>query len=100
MGKEREYPQQIIERPPAPTPNRPRKKATDTQIGGDHYRNMRIQPVEYILSNELPFVEGCVVKYVSRWRDKGGIDDLRKARHFLDLLIEHEDELGKWVTHE
>ena len=66
-------------------------KATETQIGGDHYRNMRIQPVEYILSNELPFVEGCVVKYVSRWRDKGGVDDLRKARHFLDLLIEYED---------
>lgn len=65
--------------------------ALDTQEGGDHYRKLKIQPVEYILANGLGFVEGCVVKYVSRWREKGGAEDLRKARHFLQLLIEHEE---------
>ena len=60
------------------------------QVGGDHYRDMPIQPIDYILANGLPFAEGCVVKYVSRWRKKGGVEDLKKARHFLDLLIEHE----------
>ena len=49
----------------------------------------KIQPVEYILANGLGFCEGAVVKYVSRWKDKGGIEDLKKARHFLDLYIEH-----------
>lgn len=72
--------------------------ALDQQVGGSHYRDMVIQPVEYILENSLGFVEGCVVKYVSRWRSKGGVDDLKKARHFLDLLIEHEtrDEPAGW----
>ncbi len=59
------------------------------QVGGMHYLGMAIQPVEYILANEIGFCEGCVIKYVSRWRSKGGIEDLRKARHFLDLLICH-----------
>jgi hypothetical protein len=60
------------------------------QIGGDHYRKMAIQPVEYILANGLGFVEGAVVKYVSRWKEKGGVEDLEKARHLLSLLIESE----------
>jgi hypothetical protein len=62
----------------------------DTQIAGDHYKKLKIQPVEYIHANGLPFIEGNVIKYVTRWRDKGGIDDLRKARHFIDLLIDLE----------
>lgn len=61
-----------------------------TQVGGGHYKDMAIQPVEYITANNLGFVEGSVIKYVSRWRKKGGVDDLRKARHFIDLLIELE----------
>ena len=65
--------------------------ALDVQEGGDHYRTMKIQPVEYIHANGLPFIEGCVVKYVSRWRSKGGVKDLEKARHFIDLLIELEN---------
>ena len=65
--------------------------ALDTQIGGDHYKQMAIQPVEYVLKNGIGYAEGCVIKYVSRWRSKNGIEDLRKARHFLDLLIEHEE---------
>ena len=51
---------------------------------------MSIQPFTYIHANGIPFAEGCVIKYVSRWRAKGGVEDLKKARHFLDLLIEAE----------
>lgn len=64
--------------------------ALQTQVAGDHYKSLKIQPIEYIHANGIPFAEGCVIKYVSRWRDKGGIKDLEKARHFLDLLIELE----------
>lgn len=64
--------------------------ALDVQVGGSHYRDMNIQPVEYIHANSIGFIEGCVIKYVSRWRTKGGLDDLRKAQHFIDLLIELE----------
>jgi hypothetical protein len=53
---------------------------------------MAIQPAEYIMRNGIKFAEGCVIKYVSRWRDKGGVEDLRKAIHFLEMLIEYEDE--------
>ncbi len=52
---------------------------------------MTIQPVEYIHRNRIPFIEGCVIKYVSRWRQKGGIEDIKKAQHFLELLLELED---------
>ena len=65
-------------------------RALDVQIGGGHYKGMKIQPVEYIHANNIPFIEGAVIKYVSRWRTKGGIEDVKKARHFLDLLIELE----------
>lgn len=66
------------------------KPALDTQVGGDHYKALAIQPVQYIHANNIPFIEGSVIKYVTRWRTKGGIADLEKARHFLDLLIELE----------
>jgi hypothetical protein len=62
--------------------------ALDIQEGGDHYKRMKIQPVQYILANNIGFAEGNVIKYVSRWRNKNGIEDLKKARHFLDILIE------------
>ena len=52
---------------------------------------MRIQPVEYIHLNSIPFIEGCVIKYVTRWKEKGGLEDIKKARHFLDILIELEE---------
>jgi hypothetical protein len=60
------------------------------QIGGDHYRSKTIQPVEYIHANGIGYFEGNVIKYVTRWRDKGGIADLEKAKHYLALLIELE----------
>lgn len=66
------------------------KKAIAQQVGGSHYKNMAIQPVEYIHKNGIGYIEGCVIKYVSRWRSKGGVEDLEKARHFLDMLIEME----------
>ena len=61
-----------------------------TQVGGQHYKKLKIQPVEYVHANNLGYFEGRVIKYVSRWRDKGGIDDLKKAIHFIELLIELE----------
>ena len=63
-------------------------KAIDTQVGGDHYKLMKIQPLEFIMANNMSYCEANVVKYVSRWRSKNGVEDLRKARHYIDLLIE------------
>lgn len=65
-------------------------KATDTQAGGDHYKGMKIQPVEFIHANDIGFLEGCVIKRMTRWRTKGGIVDLEKAKHEIDLLIQLE----------
>ena len=62
--------------------------ALDEQIGGTHYRAGGIQPVQYIEANGLGFCEGNVIKYVTRYRKKGGAEDLRKARHYIDLLLE------------
>lgn len=65
-------------------------KATDKQVGGDHYRKLKIQPSKYNHANNIPFIEGCIIKYATRWRDKGGIEDLEKIKHYVDLLIEFE----------
>lgn len=62
--------------------------ALQKQIGGEHYKTLPIQPVEYATKNELGFIEGCVIKYVSRHDTKGGAEDIRKAIHFLELLLE------------
>lgn len=79
--------------PTAPTQDT--VSALTQQVGGGHYTKLRIQPFEYSLKNKLGAAEHTVVKYVSRWRDKGGIEDLRKARHALDILIEFElEEMG------
>lgn len=64
--------------------------ALDTQVSGDHYKSLKIQPIEFIHANGIPFAEGSVIKYVTRWREKGGLADLEKAKHFLELLIELE----------
>lgn len=90
---------------PTPSPNadRPTSSTTgainalETQVGGSHYRNGGIQPVEYIESNHLGFCEGNVVKYVTRHQHKGGRQDLEKAKHYIDLLIElrYGDEAHK-----
>jgi len=62
--------------------------ANDVQVAGNHYKDKAIQPWDYIVANNLGYLEGNIIKYVSRWRDKGGVDDLLKARHYLDKLIE------------
>jgi hypothetical protein len=72
--------------------------ALDVQVGGDHYKKLRIQPIEYIHANGLPFIEGCIIKYATRWRDKGGIKDLEKAKHLITLLIELEARNGQDST--
>jgi hypothetical protein len=69
-------------------------KSTDTtvlgtQVGGTHYTAMKIQPIEFIWANNLGFSEGNIIKYVSRWKTKGGVKDLEKAKHHIALLIEH-----------
>jgi hypothetical protein len=64
--------------------------ALTKQVGGDHYRGKAIQPIIYIHANNLGFCEGNVVKYVTRWREKNGIADLEKAKHYIELLIEME----------
>lgn len=61
------------------------------QVGGSHYKQLAIQPVEYIHANGLSFLEGNVIKYVTRWKTKNGIADLEKAKHYLELLIEFEN---------
>ena len=62
------------------------------QVGGNHYAKYPIQPTEFIVRNNIGFCEGNVVKYVTRWKDKGGVEDLKKARHYIDILI---SEAGK-----
>ena len=62
--------------------------AFEKQVGGSHYKDMPIQPAIYCELNGMGFLESCAVKYLSRWRSKGGIDDLRKAVHSIELLIE------------
>ena len=64
-------------------------KASETQVGGDHY-NMPIQPAEFCQANRIPWCEANVIKYVCRHAAKNGREDLEKAKHYLDLLIELE----------
>ena len=68
------------------------------QVGGNHYKEMPIQPIEYIMKNNIGFMEGNAIKYISRWRSKGGVEDLKKARHYLDMLIEFEEHSPDTTT--
>lgn len=67
----------------------------NTQVGGDHYRKLPIQPFRYSMENGLDPMQHTVIKYVTRFRDKGGIADLEKAKQTIDLLIEWEKEKGR-----
>lgn len=64
----------------------------ETQVGGSHYKDMAIQPADYIMKNGIGWAEGCAIAYISRWRQKGGVQDLQKAIHTLQLLIESESK--------
>ena len=73
-------------------PLQPKKSALDVQVGGGHYKDMPIQPIEFITRNKIGFIEGCVIKRMCRWRNKAGIEDLRKAIHEIQVLIELEEK--------
>jgi hypothetical protein len=76
-----------------PLPEEPGEEMTaiNEQVGGNHYKDMAIQPIEYILKNGLGYCEGNVIKYISRYQFKNGVEDLKKAKHYIDLLIEAQD---------
>lgn len=63
--------------------------ANSRQVGGSHYKS-KIEHWDYVLANDIPYLEAQIIKYVSRWRKKNGLQDLQKAKHFLEKLIEHE----------
>lgn len=65
-------------------------RAFEKQVGGSHYKDYAIQPAEFIHKNKIPYLEGCAIKYLVRWREKGGKQDLEKAKHYIDLLLEME----------
>jgi len=62
--------------------------ANDVQTGGNHYVLKAIQPWDFIIANNLGYLEGNIIKYVTRHKEKGGIEDLNKAKHYLQKLIE------------
>jgi hypothetical protein len=71
--------------PPTPAP-----KANDRQIGGEHYKRLKPEPWDVIVAWNLGYLDGNIVKYVTRYREKGGLVDLLKAQHYLEKLIEIE----------
>lgn len=74
--------------------------AFSTQVGGDHYKDFAIQPFEFIQKNKLSFAQGNILKYVCRYKNKNGLQDLLKAKHYIDLLIESEYELQTKISAE
>lgn len=69
-------------------------KANMKQIFGTHYTNENIQPWDFIIANEIPYLEGNIIKYICRWRSKGGLTDLAKAQHYIEKLIEVNTDEG------
>ena len=65
-------------------------KVYKKQIGGSHYKNMKIQPAQFINENNLPFAEGNAIKYICRHQHKGEVQDLEKAKHYIDMIIERD----------
>lgn len=65
-------------------------KASDIQIGGNHYKDFVISPIEFIVKNKLSYLQGNVIKYIARYKKKNGLEDLEKAKHYIDLIIEIE----------
>ena len=62
--------------------------ALDKQVGGNHYTTFKIQPIEFIIKNKLSFIQGCIIKYICRFENKNGIEDLEKIKHYCDLQIQ------------
>ena len=67
--------------------------ANEYQVGGSHYKGRDLQPWDIITMFDLDFFEGSALKYLLRWRQKNGVEDLRKARHYIEYLIEREDKI-------
>jgi hypothetical protein len=65
-----------------------RTNPKEVQVGGDHYKTMPIQPYEYIVANGIGWLEGNAIKYISRYKQKGGAADIKKAIHYLELLLQ------------
>jgi len=59
-----------------------------------HYAKHNIEPIDFITENKLSFCEGNVIKYICRWRDKGGIESLKKAKQYIDFIIDKESKIG------
>lgn len=85
----------LIPKPIVNTEKKNNDNPLEYQIAGDHYSKQKIQPIEYILANKLGFCEGNVVKYVTRYSSKNGMEDLKKAKHYLEFLIKDEEEKNK-----
>jgi len=66
----------------------PNDQAIKKQVGGSHYNRYSIQPVDFILANKLDWCEANAIKYITRHKDKGGVEDVRKAIHYLEILLE------------
>lgn len=77
--------------------------ANDVQHGGTHYKKHKIQVWDFILANNIGYMEGSAIKYLCRWQDKGGVQDLKKAVHFIERLIEEQEQQektsmpGEWI---
>ena len=62
----------------------------NVQVGGGHYKSLAIQPIEYTVKNKLSFLQGNVIKYITRYKDKNGVEDLKKVKHYVDFILEFE----------
>lgn len=76
------------------------KSILEVQHGGTHYKSKGIQPIEYAHANNLSFFQGNVVKYVTRYKDKKGVEDVKKAIHYLQMILEFEYNTRSFVEYE
>ena len=73
-----------------PEDRREELRANEKQVGGNHYSKLKIQPMEYNLANGMNYAQANAIKYITRYKDKNGIEDLKKAIHCIELLIDFE----------
>ena len=83
----------MLHMPPINLYNVPKMNANEKQYGGDHYKKYGdLQPWDVVIAWKLGYLDGTALKYIARWKDKNGLEDLRKAIHFLEKLIETEEK--------
>lgn len=78
--------------------NLDKNSVLDKQVGGSHYKNLKIQPIELLRPYEFGFCEGNIIKYVTRYKDKGGKKDLEKAIQYIDFILEMPVSLGNVIS--